>query len=61
MTIPASQTTVVIGLTLITGHHKCVHVIVESSPKCVNVFVSGNTSELKAGQSEIEVVIQNMV
>ena len=57
--IPASQTIVVKGLTMITGHHKCVHVLVESSPKCVNVFILGNTSELKHGKSEVEVVIQN--
>ena len=59
VTIPASQTTVVKGLTMITGHHKHVHVLVELSPKCVNVFVQGNTSELRPGKSEIEVVIQN--
>ena len=56
MTIPALQITV---LTTITGHHKCVHVLVESSPKCTNVFILGNTSELKPGNSDIEVVIQN--
>ena len=33
--------------------------LVESSPKCVNVFVLGNTSELRPGKSEIEVVVQN--
>ena len=44
---------------MITGHHKCVHVLVELSPKCMNVFVPGNTSELKPGNSNIEVVIQN--
>ena len=59
VTIPASQTIVVKGLTIITGHHKCVHVLMESSPKCVNVFILGNTSELRPGKSEIEVVIQN--
>ena len=59
VTIPASQITVVKGLTTITGHHKCVHVLMESSPKCPNVFVLGNTSELKPGNSDIEVVIQN--
>ena len=59
VTFPASQTTVVKGLTMITGHHKHVHVLMESSPKCVNVFVLGNTSELRPGKSEIEVVIQN--
>ena len=59
VTIPASQTTVVKGLTMITGHHKHVHVLMESSHKCMNVFVLGNTSELKPGNSDIEVVIQN--
>ena len=44
---------------MITGHHKHVHVLMESSPKCVSVFISGNTSELKPGKSEVEVVIQN--
>ena len=57
--IPALWITIVKGLTTITGHHKCVHVLVESSPKCMNVFIPGNTSELKPGNSDIEVVIQN--
>ena len=56
VTIPASQTTVVKGLTTITGHHKHVHVLVESSHKCKNIFILGNTSELRPG---IEGVIQN--
>ena len=43
----------------ITGHHKCVHVLVELFPKCTTVFILGNTSELKPGYSELEVVIQN--
>ena len=59
VTIPASQTTVVKGLTMITGHHKCIHVLMESSHKCMNVFVLGNTSKLRPGNSNIEVVIQN--
>ena len=59
VTIPASQTTVVKGLTMITGHHKHVHVLVVSSHKCMNVFVLWNTSELKPGNSNIEIVIQN--
>ena len=59
VTIPASQTTVVKGLTMITRHHKCIHVLMESSHKCMNVFVPGNTSELKPGNSDIEVVNQN--
>ena len=59
MTIPALQITVVKGQTTITGHHKCVHVLMESSPKCTTVFILGNTSELKPGNSDIEVVIQN--
>ena len=59
MTIPASQVTVVKGLTTITGHHKSVHVFVKLSPKCVSVLILGNTSELKPGTSEVEVVILN--
>ena len=60
VTIPTSWITVAKGLTTITGHHKCVHVLLESSPKCTNVFILGNTSELKPGNSDIEVVIQNI-
>ena len=59
VTIPALQITVVKGLTTITGHHKCVHVLVELSPKCTTVFIPGNTSELKPGNSDIEVVAVN--
>ena len=57
--IPALQITVVKGLTTITGHHKCVHMLVESSPKCTTVFILGNTSELKPGNSYIKVVVVN--
>ena len=39
--ISASQTVVIKGLTMITGHCKHVHVLVKSSPKCVHVFVLG--------------------
>ena len=59
VTIPALQITIVKGLTTITGHHKYIHVLVESSHKCMNVLILGNTSELKPGNSDIEVVIQN--
>ena len=59
VTILASQITVVKGLTTITGHHKHVHVLVESFPKCTTVFILGNTSELKPGNSNIEVVVVN--
>ena len=59
VTIPASQTTVVKRLTMITGHHKHIHVLMESSHKCMNVFIPGNTSKLRPGNSDKEVVIQN--
>ena len=59
VTIPTSQTVVVKGLTMITGHCKHVHLLMESSPKCVNVFVLENTSKLSPGKSEVKVVIQN--
>ena len=59
VTIPALQTTVVKGLTMITGYHKHIHMFMELSHKCMNVFILGNTSELRPGNSNIEVVIQN--
>ena len=59
VTIPASQITVLKGLTTITGHHRCVHVLVESPPKCTSVFIPGNTSELKPANSNIKVVVVN--
>ena len=57
--IPTSQTVVIKGLTMIIGHCKLVHVLMESSPKCVNVFILGNTSELRPGKSDLNVVLQN--
>ena len=59
MTILATQIIVVKGLITITGHHKCVHVLMESSPNCMNVIVLGNMCELKSGNPNIETVIQN--
>ena len=52
VTILALQITVVKGLTTITRQHKHVHVLVESSPKCTTVFILGNTSKLKPGNSK---------
>ena len=49
VTIPAFQTVIVKGLMKVTGHHKCVHTLMESSPKCQNIFVPVNTTELKLG------------
>ena len=57
--IPASQTIVVTGLTMITGHCKHVHVLMELSPKCVNVFILGNTCELRPRRSDVTVILQN--
>ena len=45
--IPTLQTAVVKGLTMVTGHQKNVHVLVEPSPKGTSVFVLENTSGLK--------------
>ena len=45
--IPALQTIVVKGLTMITGHCKHVHVLMKPSLRCVNAFIPGNTSELR--------------
>ena len=49
VTIPTFQTIVMKGLTKVTRHHKHVHVLVEPSPTCQNIFVLGNTTELKPG------------
>ena len=58
--IPALQTAVVKGFTMVTGHQEHVHVLVEPSPKCIRVFVLGNTSELKPGGSDVTVVFRNL-
>ena len=58
--IPALQTVVVKGLTMVTGHQKCVHVLVEPSPKCTSIFVPGDTSELGPGGSGVTVVLRNL-
>ena len=48
------------GLTTVTGHQKNVHVLVEPSPKCMSVFVPGNTSELRPGGTGVTVVVRNL-
>ena len=58
--IPALQTVVVKGLTTVTEHQKCVHVLVEPSPKCTSIFVLGNTSEMWPGGSDVTVVLRNV-
>ena len=60
MKIPAFQTVIKKGLTKVTGHQMCVHVLVEPSPKCKNIFVLGNTSELIPGGSGIALVLRNL-
>ena len=51
---------VVKGLTMVTGHQKCGHVLVELSPKYTSVFILGNTSELRPGGSGVTVVLRNL-
>ena len=58
--VPALQTVVVKGLTMVTGHQRHVHVLVKPSPKCTSIFVLGNTSELRPGGSGVAVVLQNL-
>ena len=58
--IPALQTVVVKELTTVTGHQKCVHVLVEPSPECTSIFVPGNTSDLRPGGSGVTVVLRNL-
>ena len=59
MTILASQTVAVKGLTTITGYCNQINVLMESSSKWVNVFILGNISELRPGKSDVNVVNQN--
>ena len=59
MTVPGFQMTRVKGLMRGTGHQKHVHVLLEPSPKCKNIFVPGITTELKPGGSRVDVVLQN--
>ena len=58
--IPTLQTVFVKGVTMIPGHQNHFHVLMEPSPKCINVFVLGNTSELRPGRSEVTVILRNM-
>ena len=51
VTIPAFLATVVNSLTKVTEYCKHVHVSVEPSNKCKNIFVPGNTTELNPGGS----------
>ena len=60
MKIPTLQTAVVKGLTMVTGHQKHVHVLVEPSPKNMSVFIPGNTSELRPEGSAVTVVLRNL-
>ena len=61
VTIPSFKTIVVKGFTKVTGHHKLVHILVEPSPECQNIFVPGSTTELKPGGSWVDVVLQNLL
>ena len=45
---------------MVTGHQKCVHVLVEPSPKCTSIFLLGNTSELRPEGSGVTVVLRNL-
>ena len=47
--VPAFQMVIARGLTKVTGHQKHVYELVEPSPKCTSIFVSGNKSELIPG------------
>ena len=58
--VPAFQTLIVKGLLKVTRHQKCVHVLVEPSPKCKNIFILGNTTKMKPGGSRVDVVVQNL-
>ena len=58
--LPAFQTVIARGLTKVTGHQKCVHVLVEPTLNCTSIFVPGNTSELIPEGSGVAVVLKNL-
>ena len=58
--IPAFQIVNTKWLIKVTGHQKCVHVLVEASPKCMSIFIPGNTSKLIPGGSGVAVVLRNL-
>ena len=60
MKIPAFQTMIMKGFTNVMGYQKHIHVLVEPSPKCMSVFVSGNTSEVIPGELGVTVVLRNL-
>ena len=55
--IPTFQTVFVKELTKVTGYHKHVHMLEEPFHKCQHIFVPGNTTELKPGGSQVDVVL----
>ena len=58
--VPAFQTVIAKRLTKVTGHQKHAHVLVEQSPKCMSIFVPGNTSKLIQGGSGVAVVLRSL-
>ena len=58
--IPALQTVIVRGLTMVTEHQKHVHVLVEPSLKCTSVLILENTSELRPERSDVTVALRNL-
>ena len=56
--VPTFQTMITEWLMKVTGHQKCAHALVEPFPKCMSVFVPGNTSELTPGESSVTVVLR---
>ena len=60
MKIPTFQTVIARGLTKVTRHQKCVHVLVEPSPECKSLFIPGSTPELIPAESGVAVVLRNL-
>ena len=57
--VPAFQTVITKGLTKVTGHQRCPHVLVKPSPNCKSIFIPGNTSKLIPGGSGVTIVLRN--
>ena len=58
--IPASQTVVAKGFTMVTGHQKCVHVLVEPSLSIQAYLFQEIPLELRPGGSGVAVVLRNL-
>ena len=58
--VPAFQIVIAGGLTKVTGHQKCVHVLVEPSPKMQKYICSRQYLRVNTRGTRLAVVLQNV-